>query len=119
MSLNMFGHIDAVFVSTPATRTVETGGSYVNGKWVDGTTEIKPHTVNLQPVNDKEIQALNIGAERIGDLRKIYVNDGDLYNIKPSDIWSFTGLGGTFKAVSLDNRPWRNYCKIIVSKQDE
>ena len=33
--------------------------------------------------------------------------------------WTFEGVPGVFKTVKLDNRPWRNYCKITVSKQDD
>ena len=119
MSLNMLGHIDSVFKSTDASRFKTTGGSYVNGLWVEGSEMPSPHTVNLQPLTEKEIQSLSIGAERINDTRKIYVNDGDLYSIAKSDTWTFTNVAGVFKSVALDNRPWRNYCKIIVSRIDE
>lgn len=119
MSLNMSGHIDGIFKSVDATRSGKSGGAYVNGHWVAGVETTNAHNVNLQPLNEKEIQSLSIGAERIGDMRKIYVNDGDMYNIAESDIWTFTGIDGEFKTVSLDNRPWRNYCKAIVSRIDE
>ena len=115
----MSGHIDGVFKSVDATRTGKSGGAYVDGLWVPGVETDNPHTVNIQPLTEKEIQSLSIGAERIGDMRKIYVNDGDMYNIAESDIWAFTGIDGEFKTVSLDNRPWRNYCRIVVSRIDE
>lgn len=118
-TLNMKGHIDSVFVSTPANRIRKTGGAYVDGKWVDGSEVTTPHNVTLQPLTEREIQNLNIGAERIGDMRKVYVNDGDLYKISQADDWVFTGVDGVFKTVKLDNRPWRNYCKAIVSRYDD
>ena len=119
MSLDMRGHIDSVFRSTPATRISYSPGGYVDGVWVDGIPTQSPHTVTLQPLNNKEIQQLQIGAERVGDVRKIYVNDGDLYSITPSDDWAFDAVDGLFKSIALDNRPWHNYCKVIVSRYDQ
>ncbi len=119
MSLDMYGFVDDTFESVQAFRTSKTGGYGVNGRYVGASDIPNPHTVNLQPVSTKDLQSLNIGAERINDVRKIYVNDGDLYSILPSDEWSLTGIEGTFKTVSLDNRPWRNYCKAIVSRKDD
>lgn len=122
MSLDMFGHIDDTFVSTDdisgATRITKLNSEYVNGKWVEGDETTSPHSVTLQPLSDKEVNNLSIGAERIKDYRKLYVNDGDLYSIKPSDKWVFDNVEGTFKTHSLDNRPVRNYCKAIVVRID-
>jgi len=116
--LDMEGHIDDCFESAPATRT-PVAGSYVGGKWVDASGLSTPHAVTIQPVSEKEIDSLSQGGERLVDARKIYINDGDLYSISPSDDWAFTGIDGTFKTVKLDNRPWRNYCKAIVSRKDD
>lgn len=118
MSLDMFGHIDDVFESVQANRLTKPG-SYVDGKWVGTVGITTPHIVTLQPLTDKEIDSLSKGGERIVDGRKIYINDGDLYSISPSDTWTFTGIDGIFKTVKLDNRPWRNYCKAIVSRKDD
>ena len=119
MSLDMGGHIDACFQSTIATRTSLSSGSYVAGRWVGGSPTIAPHVVNLQPLSDKEIDFLKDGGERVLDARKIYVNDGDLYSLGEKDTWVFDGVDGVFKTVKLDKRPWRNYCKIIVSRIDD
>lgn len=118
MSLNMRGFVDGTFKSVNATRITK-GGQYVEGIWQEDEDVETPHTVNLQPLNAKEIQTLNIGGERVNDMRKVYVNDGDMYDISPSDMWRFEGIDGEFKAVSMDNRPWRDYCKIIVSRKDD
>lgn len=123
MSLDMQGFVDDVFVSTPATRISRSGGGYVDGIWVEGTATNSPHNVNLQPLTMDEIDMLNVGGERVVDVRKIYVNDGDMYNITEADLWQFTGVNGTFKSIKLDNRSWqggnsRNYCKVIVSRID-
>jgi hypothetical protein len=116
MSLDMMGHIDPVFTSIPATRTSNTGGSYVDGIWVGGGAITTPHTVNIQPASDREIETLTKGGERIVDARRIYVNDGIDASISQADIWEFAGQ--RYKCHKLDNRPWRNYCKAIVSRID-
>jgi hypothetical protein len=119
MSLDMLGTIDDTFKSADALRTSKTGGYGADGRYVGASGTPSPHTVNIQPLTPKELQSLGIGAERINDVRKIYVNDGDLYSILPSDEWSFDGIDGVFRTVDLDNRPWRNYCKAIVSRKDD
>lgn len=112
----MSGHIDPVFKSIPATRTPKSG-SYVNGLWVAGAPATPvPHTVTIQPASDREIESIERGGERIIDARRVYVNDGVLASISPSDIWNFDGQ--KWKCHKLDNRPWRNYCKAIVSRID-
>lgn len=119
MSLDMEGHIDDTFESVAATRTPQSGGYGADGIYVNVVGASQPHRVTVQPLINKDLVSLNIGAERILDARKIYVNDGDLYSILPSDLWTFAGIDGTFRTVSLDNRPWRKYCKAIVSRKDD
>ena len=118
MSLDMLGHIDDCFESVPATRTSNAGGAYIDGLWVDGGTTSEPHKVTLQPLSDKEIDNLDIGGRRILDSRRVYVNDGDLYSITPADTWAFEGVDGVFECKGLDNRPWRNYCKVLAVRLD-
>ena len=125
MSLDMFGFIDDKFESIEATRVARTV-QYINGRPVSSITSTSDHIVNIQPVSDKQIQSLSAGGERINDARRIYVNDGDLYSILPSDEWTFGGIdaerlgvAGTFRCLQLDNRPWRNYCKAIVIRKDD
>ena len=117
MSLDMRGHIDPVFVSIPATRNSFTGGGYVDGIWQDGVTTVSSHTVTIQPASDREIETLEKGGERIVDARRIYVNDGVLASIQKADTWEFDGQ--VWKCHKLDNRPWRNYCKAIMSRIDD
>ena len=119
MSLDMLGTIDATFVSVPASRTSYTSGYDALGYAEDSAPVATSHTVNLQTTDHRKIESLVKGGERIVDARTLYVNDGDLYDIKDNDEWSFTGVDGTFRTVELDNRPWRNYCKIIVSRNDD
>jgi len=114
--LDMSGTIDDTFQSIPATRTAMAGDGYVDGIWADGEPTTEAHKVTIQSASDREIDFLSQGGERILDLRRIYVNDGDLYKISSADIWDFDGQ--KWKTISLDNRPWRNYCKIFVSRLD-
>ncbi len=119
MSLSMQGHIDPVFKSVDAVRIKRAQGGYVEGLYVEGQETRVPHTVTIQPLSDKELRFLDMGGERVGDLRKIYVNSGDLQSITLLDQWRFDTITGLFKTIKLDNRYWRDYCKIIVSKIDE
>jgi hypothetical protein len=116
--LDMTGHIDSVFESVAATRTSYTGGGFVNGLWVEGTSSTTPHTVTIQPATDKEIDAIEKGGERIVDARRVYVNDDEiaLAKISQADVWAF--LGEKWKCHKIDNRPWRTYCKLIVARFD-
>lgn len=116
MSLDMQGTVDDVFESIPATRTATTGGGYVDGVWQDGTEVDTSHRVTIQPASDREIEALEKGGERIVDARRLYVNDGLDASISQADVWTFDGQ--KWKCHKLDNRPWRNYCKAIVSRFD-
>lgn len=115
MSLNMKGHIDLVFKSVDATH-VGKSGKYVDGIWTSVQSDPVSFTVNIQPLSDKELDFLSQGGERIIDGRKIYVNSGDLNSIQLDGEWVF--LGQRWKVIRTDNRPWRNYCKVTVSRYD-
>jgi hypothetical protein len=118
-TLDMSGTVDDDFQSVTAQRTTA-AGEYVNGKYVDAApTTPDDYTVTLQPVSDREIQILTNGGERLTDARRVYINDGDLESLANGDIWNFDGVDGVFRVVKLDNRPWRNYCKLIVSRKDD
>lgn len=119
-TLDMTGQIDSVFQSIPAQRQKYLETNWSTGVPVnapDGAPEDK--IVTLQALNEAERENLQIGAERTVDFRKIYVNDGDTYNEVPADIWTFTGVGGTWKTFKVDSRPWRNYAKIIIAREDD
>lgn len=120
MILDMAGFVDDTFQSAIATR-IPQSGSYVNGKWQATAGSQEQHSVTIQPVSEREIQNLGKGGERLVDVRRIYVNDGTLASIGPSDIWKFDAGQGLkqWKAIKLDCRPWRNYCKVIVSRIDD
>lgn len=115
-TLSMQGHIDPVFESVPATRTV-TGGAWVDGIWTPGAGVTSNYTVNIQPVSMRELDFLRQGGERIIDARKIYINDGNMQLIDQTGVWEF--LGQRWKAVGVDNRYWNDYCKVFVSRIDD
>ncbi len=116
MSLNMEGHIDDVFVSVEATRTVSSG-SWVEGIWVAAPTAPVPYIVNIQPASDREVDFLRQGGERITDVRRVYINQGEMQLIDQTGTWEF--LGQQWKTVKCDNRYWRNYCKVLVMRVDD
>lgn len=115
--LNMEGQIDQVFVSVAASRTVSVDGQFVEGIWVPGATETKPYIVNIQPASDREVDFIRQGGERITDVRRIYINQGEMQLIDQTGTWEF--LGQQWKATKCDNRYWRNYCKVIVMRIDD
>lgn len=117
MSLNMEGQIDGVFESVEASRTVDDGGAWVDGIWTPGTPSTTPYIVNIQPASDREVDFLRQVGERITDARRIYINQGDMQLIDQTGTWAF--LGQQWKAVKVDNRYWRNYCKVIVMRIDD
>lgn len=116
MSLNMEGFVDSVFQSVAASRTV-TGGSYVNGIWVPGAAVTSAYVVNIQPATDREVDFIRQGGERIVDVRRIYINEGNMQLIDQTGVWTF--LGQQWKSVKVDNRYWRNYCKVLVNRIDD
>jgi hypothetical protein len=117
MSLDMRGQVDSVFKSVTATRTTTGGGDYVNGIWQPAAPTTQTFIANLQPASDREIDFLIQGGERVIDARRLYINSGDLSVIDQTGDWEF--LNQRWKTVKCDNRPWRNYCKLIVSLYDD
>lgn len=114
--LSMSGHIDGVFQSVDATFTPISTGYTDTGLPSPTSGTPTPFTVNVQPLNLRELDILTRGNVRIVDGRKIYVNDGDLTMIEDNGVWEF--LGQKWKTVQSDNRYWNNYCKVIVSRID-
>lgn len=117
MPIDMEGHIDGVLESIPAVRRDKTG-SFVEGIWTEGVLGAPvPYTVNIQPASDREIDFLQKGGERITDVRRVYINDGDMESITMAGQWEF--LGVQWKTVKTDNRWWNNYCKVLVVLIDD
>jgi hypothetical protein len=122
MTLDMGGFIDADFQSIPANQISVAGGDYdSDGIWEDGTETPLPYVVTIQPLNDRELNNLNIGGERVEDYRKIYVNDGDFHALNPKAFWEFdaNNVGvQRYKVIKSDIRVWRSYAKIMVALID-
>lgn len=114
--LSMTGHIDDAFQSVDAMFTPVSTGYDSYGLPAPSPSTPVLFTVNVQPLNLRELDILIRGNVRIVDGRKIYVNDGDLTAIQDNGIWEF--IGQQWKTIQTDNRPWRNYCKVIVSRID-
>ena len=81
---------------------------------------------NVQPASDKEIEFLQIGAERINDIRVIHRNDGKGIEVSTpgnlADILVFAETPGQpatwWKAMATDYRPWHNFCRAVIAKLD-
>ena len=118
MSLDMSGFIDADFKSIPANQITQTGGYDGDGIWDSGIDSPPiPYDVNVQTLNDRELNNLNIGGERVEDYRKLYINDGDFHALSPKAFWDFDANNvGTqrYKVIKSDIRKWRSYAKITV-----
>lgn len=93
MSLDMIGHVDNVFLSLVIKRVTK-GGSYVNGYWVEDNAPSGSFDANIQPLNDRDIRNLGIGLERVGDVRKLYINNA-VDDISLNDHWSFSDISST------------------------
>lgn len=107
---------DGYFKSTSGTRT-GVSVTYTDGKAVETTTETTYSRLNVQPLNQRDINFLQDGGERIQDTRKVYVNEA-VSDISEDDRWTFDDVSGTFKCTGIDNRPWRNYCRFYAIKVD-
>lgn len=116
MPINRFGHVSGTLRSFVATRVSTTPGSYVDGIYQSGTESTTTHDVNCQPATDRQIEQLSAAGRRINDTRRLYINDGVLASISPADDWIFEGA--RWECIQMDNRPWRNYCRVYVSRYD-
>ena len=119
MSLDMFGHIDDVFETATVTRQRQSDSGYVNGRWVEGDADPSTHKANVQPTSMREREALEKGGDRLLDTRTIRINDGSTSDVLDTDTWIIPGLSGVYQTQMVDNRPTRNYCKVIVSLIDD
>lgn len=116
MSLNMRGHIDSVFESDKVTRIFKGNGYYDDmGIWIEQDEIRAVFRANVQPLNDREIVALGIGAERINSIVKIYINN-NINNLSLADDWMVDGE--RYKTIRLDKRKSRTYIKIVAERTD-
>jgi hypothetical protein len=129
MSLDMYGAVDPVFESTPSGGveliTQQPGTYGAGGEWQAGAESTETLTlVNIQPA-DKRTADFYMeygGTMQPLDLRVIYINDGVV--IEPDDDGAFSQLfrfsDGSevrdWRVREADNRPWRNYTKVVVER---
>lgn len=113
--MSMFGFIDATTGSHTVKRVRLTDGGYVDGIYEHQSTSETAHQASVQPVSMREIE--DVGARRISDYRKLYINDGTGAGISPADIWEIDGE--RYETVSYDYRPTRDYLKVVVARVDD
>ena len=122
MAIDMSGMIDGNFTSTTVTLISSVDGDYdSDGIWNDGATTTTTFKAAIQPVNPKEIVGLDLGSERVDDMRKIYPASNIDFKLSPCMTLQFDdGLGvKTYRIVKSDIRPWHSYVKIICEVIDE
>jgi len=64
----------SIFFPQTWSKTQYTAGSYVNGKWVEGTPTVSALIADIQPISGKELDTLTIGDRNIGKI-KVYTSE--------------------------------------------
>ena len=120
MSLNMRGHLVGDFVSHPQIQMFKIVTAKVDYEMVRSLQSTSTFAGNVQQASGRDIEFLQMGAERINDVRVVHRNDGGGIAVSApgtlADILSFNG--SYWKCVSVDYRPWRNYCRALVTLLD-
>lgn len=125
--INMFGHVSPPFVTHPACPLNRYSSQIVDYEPVFSLIYSDTFDANIQPLNDREIEFLQIGAERINDFRVVHRNDGLGIQIstddKLADILLFSPYPGVedatwWKSINTDYRPWHNFCRALVVRLD-
>lgn len=120
MSLNMLGHLVGDFVSHRQIKLLKITTTLVDHEQVRAFSSASVFNGNIQAAPSKDIEFLDIGAERVTDTRLVHRNDGGGIDVsgpgKLADILQFDGA--YWKCLSVDYRPWRSYCRAIVIKLD-
>lgn len=119
MGLNMSGHVSGPFITHTAVLK-RCDNTVVNFKPILSLVYEDEFAANIQAATDREIEFLQIGAERINDVRIVHRNDGKGIAIseadKPADFIGFDG--SWWKTVNSDYRPWHNFCRATVVRLD-
>lgn len=126
MGLNMRGHISGPFITHPGVVLNRYTSEVIDFEPVITLSYTDTFSANVQPVSDKEIEFLQIGAERINDVRVIHRNDGKGIKVstagKLADILVFAETPDEpvtwWKSIATDFRPWHNFCRAVVAKLD-
>lgn len=126
MGLNMRGHISGPFVTHPGVQRMRFSSEIVDFEPKLTQTLLDTFDANVQPASDKEIEFLQIGAERINDIRVIHRNDGKGIEVStPGNLADILVFAETpdkpptwWKAMATDYRPWHNFCRAVIAKLD-
>lgn len=126
MGLNMRGHVSGPFITHPGVVLNRYTSEIVDFEPALTLSYTDSFNANVQPVSDKEIEFLQIGAERINDVRVIHRNDGKGIEVSVpgqlADILVFAETPGKeptwWKSIATDYRPWHNFCRAVVAKLD-
>ena len=123
MAFNMEDLIDFNF-RTHFITVLKQSGEYVDGTYVMNTSSSQSYEGTVQPISERERQALDQGGQRIIDARKIYINGYNNIDVSPSDTLLIADVPngetvGRFKVFAVDLRRARAYCKIMVGLIDE
>jgi len=130
MTLDMYNFIDPVLASAPdggVTLVTQDPGGYTGpgGTWEPGAeTEDTLAAVTIQQASMRTAQFLidQGGITQASDARVVYINDGTM--LYPDDDGTFAQIlkfsdgrkVREWRVREVDNRPWRNYCKAIVTR---
>lgn len=126
MGLNMRGHISGPFVTHAGVVLNRYESAVVDFDPILTLVYTDQFDANVQPASDKEIEFLQIGAERVNDIRVIHRNDGKGIEVstdgKLADILVFSETPDKpatwWKAMATDFRPWHNFCRSVIAKLD-
>ncbi len=115
MSLDMFGMVDQAFGTGVVTIT-PVSGEYVDGEYVaDSSVQSTQHRAVKQVASSEEMRALPQGGERYTDVARFFINDGSTHNVGSVLVDQH---GNTYRIFDADNRPERNYCKLLGASRD-
>lgn len=87
MGLNMRGHVSGPFVSHRGVQRMRYSSEIIDFEPKLTQTLLDTFDANVQPASDKEIEFLQIGAERINDIRVIHRNDGKGIEVSTPATW--------------------------------
>ena len=126
MGLNMRGHVSGPFITHKGVVLNRYTSEIIDFEPVLTLTYTDSFNANVQPVSDKEIEFLQIGAERINDVRVIHRNDGKGIEVSvPGQLADILVFAETpdkeptwWKSIATDFRPWHNFCRTVVAKLD-
>ena len=126
MGLNMRGHVSGPFITHKGVILNRYTSEIIDFEPALTLSYTDSFDANVQPVGDKEIEFLQIGAERINDVRVIHRNDGKGIEVSvPGQLADILVFAETpdkeptwWKSIATDFRPWHNFCRAVVAKLD-